>query len=91
LKKINDYNQWAEANGVETRMGVNEFSDMDSSEFLATHTGFVSTSSQEDKSAFKNSSIVFSPKASVATVWGIYFSNYSSYNRVFTLIAYIYS
>lgn len=69
LKKINEYNQWAEANGVDTRMGVNEFTDLDSTEFLKSHTGYVASTNDDDKNGFKNASFIVSPKATTAAAW----------------------
>ena len=67
LKKIDEYNKWAEANGLDSRQGITNFTDLDYSEFVKKYTGYVAGSSAV--SNFNKAEIVFSPKA-VATSWG---------------------
>jgi hypothetical protein len=41
VRKIDEYNKWAEENGHESRMGITDFTDLDYSEFIRSYTGFV--------------------------------------------------
>ena len=69
MKKIDEYNKWAESNGIDSRLGVNEFTDMDPTEFKRSHTGYKPFTNWSPK-IISNVSAVITPKATDPDSWG---------------------
>lgn len=66
MKKINEYNKWAEENGFDSRQGINNFTDLEFSEFSQKYGGYIPSNSTNSTRV----SEIFTPKA-IATSWGI--------------------
>ena len=69
VKKIDEYTKWAESNGFDSRQGLTDFTDLEYSEFAKKYTGYVASNAVYPN--LKSVAQIFSPKATVATSWGI--------------------
>lgn len=58
LRKILDHNKYAEANNISFRMGVNRFTDIEDSEFKATHSGYIPLRNLTSNLMLPNSSLL---------------------------------
>jgi hypothetical protein len=68
LKKIDEYNKWAEANGLDSRQGITNFTDLEYTEFIQKYAGY--KASNLAHSSFKKADQVFTPKATIPASWG---------------------